>query len=173
MIRDPSEIRVEHREGGGGPDTSLHDAPSLGELFKRLTTDMGELIRQEAALVKTEVRRASATVARDAMKVGIAAGLAFSGIIALTIFLILAIGNLFDGNYWLSALLVGVAMLAIGAVMVKSAVNDIKGGALTPDQTIATLREDRAWASQQARELKHELTTDPTTTGATARPTRR
>ena len=57
----------------------------------------------------------------------------------------------------------GLVALGIGAVMGRNAVNDVKERGLKPTQTLATLREDKTWASQQARELKHDLTTDPTT----------
>jgi hypothetical protein len=133
------------------------EQPSLGDLFRQLTTDTGELIRQEATLVKAEVRQAGATLAKDATKVGIAAGLALAGTLSLTAFLVVLLGNLLN-NYWLAALIVGVVFLGIGVTLVKSAVSDIKQRGLMPTQTVDTLREDAAWAKREARELKREMT---------------
>lgn len=172
MRQDDREIRVERHgdlaphASGTARDTS-HDT-SLGELFRQLSTDTGDLIRKEAALAKAEMREVGATLTSDAKKLGIAAGLGLVGTLALTAGVILVLGNLFGGAYWLSALLVGAVAVGAAIVLARNAVNDVRERGLRPEQTIATLREDKAWASQQAKELKHDLTTDPT-----APPTRR
>lgn len=134
----------------------------LGELFKRLTSDTGELIRQEAALAKAEIRETGSALAGDARDMGIAFGLALAGALALVAFLVIGLGNLLGDRYWLSALIVGAVALVVGMMMAKRAVSDMKHRSLAPKQTMDTLREDKAWASQQARELSHDLTTDPT-----------
>jgi hypothetical protein len=46
------------------------------------STDTGELIRQEAALAKTEMREVGSTLARDGAKIGVAAGLGLVGAMA-------------------------------------------------------------------------------------------
>ncbi len=158
MAREQSEPRIERRDYGAPADATAGSEASLGDLFKRLTTDTGELVRQEMSLAKAEMRQAGATLARDGTKIGIALGLALAGVLALTAFLIVALGDLFD-NYWLAALIVGVVFLAIGGFLAKNAVNDVKRRGLKPEETIDTLREDTAWAKQEARELKRELTT--------------
>lgn len=131
--------------------------PSLGELFTRLTTDTGELVRKEVALARAEMREVGATLARDATKIGVAVGLALAGVLAVTAFLIVALGDLFD-NYWLAALIVGVLFLAVGGIMARNAMSDVKRRGLTPQQTMSTLREDTAWAKEEVREVKRELT---------------
>ncbi len=157
MAREQYDPRVERRDVGAPAEATAGSEPSLGELFKRLTTDTGELVRQEVNLAKAEMRQAGATLARDGTKIGIAVGLALAGVLALTAFLVVGLGDLLD-NYWLAALIVGVLFLAIGGFMAKNAVNDVKRRGLTPDETIGTLREDTAWAKQEARELKREMT---------------
>ena len=162
MRQEEIEIPIApHGDAARTPGGASRDA-SLGELFKSLTSDTADLVRHEAALAKAELRETGSALAADGAKVGTAAGLALMGALSLTAFLVLGLGNLLGGAYWLSALIVGVVMLAIGAVLVKNAVNDIKQRGLKPQQTIATLREDKAWAGQQARELKRDLTSDPT-----------
>ena len=132
--------------------------PSLGELLRRLTTDTGELVRQEVQLAKAEMRQVGSTLAQDGTKIGIALVLALAGVLALTAFLIIVLGDLFN-NYWLAALLVGVVFVAVGGVLAKNAVNDVKRRGLKPEQTIGSLREDAAWAKQEVRAVKRELTT--------------
>lgn len=131
--------------------------PSLGELLRRLTTDTSELVRQEVSLAKVEMRQVGATLAQDGTKIGVALVIALAGVLALTAFLIIALGNLFD-NYWLSSLLVGVVFCGIGGVLARNAVDDVKRRGLKPEQTLDSLREDAQWAKQEARAVKRELT---------------
>lgn len=156
MERDRLGIAAQGRNDG--PGTSPGGAePSLGELLARLTSDTGDLVRQEVALARAEMKQVGATLARDGAKLGIAFELANAGLLAITAFLIIALGNLF-GNYWLSALIIGVLFLAVGGYMSKNALSDIKGRGIMPDQTLSTLREDKAWATREAQEVKRELT---------------
>jgi hypothetical protein len=163
MRHDDREIRSESRGDAARPATTAPRDASLGELFKQLSTDTGELIRQEAALAKTEMREVGSTLARDGAKIGIAAGLGLIGALALATFLVIALGDLLGDRYWLSSLIVGVVALGVAAMLGRNAVRDVKERGLKPQQTLATLREDGDWASQQARELKHDLTTNPST----------
>ncbi len=76
MAREQPEPRIERRNEGARVEATAGAEPSLGDLFKRLTTDTGELVRQEMNLAKAEMRQAGATLARDGTKIGIALGLA-------------------------------------------------------------------------------------------------
>jgi hypothetical protein len=143
-----------------GPAAPVRPAgaePSLGELLTRLTTDTGDLVRQEVALVRAEVRQVGSTLARDGARLGVALGLALAGALAVTAFLVIAIGDLLN-NYWLGALVVGLVLLGVGAVLARSAIADVKRRGLKPTQSVASLKEDAAWAKQESREVKRELT---------------
>ena len=155
--RGDREIRIQERGDAAAPGSTTTPEPSLGELFKRLTADTGELIRQEMSLAKVEMREAGATLARDATKIGIAVGFALAGVLALAAFAVVGLGDLFE-NYWLAALIVGVALLAVGGYLARNAVNDLKQHGLKPQATVQALRDDASWAKQEGRELKRELT---------------
>jgi hypothetical protein len=162
MYRDNGRARTSVRADRLMVYDPTHADESLGELIRRLGSDTSALIQQEAALAKAEAREAAGRIGRDSARVGIAAGLAFIGVLALSAFLVLALGRAMGGAYWLSSLLVGVAATVTGVVMARSAVQDMKRG-FTPHRTIETLREGKAWATREARELKHNLTTTPAT----------
>ncbi len=151
------EIVITTATGASGPGRTAGAEPSLGDLLKQLTTDTGDLVRQEVALARAEIRQVGGTLARDGTRIGIALGLALAGALALTAFLVIAIGDLLN-NYWLGALVVGLVLVAIGAVLAKSALADIKKRGITPEQTVASLKENAAWAKQETREVKRELT---------------
>jgi uncharacterized membrane protein YqjE len=114
-------------------------------------------VRQELSLARAEMKQMGATLARDAARMGTALVLALAGALALTTFLVIVLGHLFD-SYWVSALVVGVVFLAIGGIMARNATRDIKQRGVTPTQTVNTLRDDALWAKQEAREVKREIT---------------
>jgi uncharacterized membrane protein YqjE len=159
-VRVPSEREMLPGDGLYGRDDRDHDA-SLGELFRRLTSDTTELLRAEVELAKAEVRQTGTRLAKDAARIGMAAGLAFVGTLALTAFLVIGLGNLLGGRYWLSSLIVGVAAAGTGYAMVQSALHDIKEHGVKPEQTLQSLRENAQWAKAEAREVKRELTGPP------------
>ena len=158
MAREQSGIPVE-RDAAGAPGAVGGAEPSIGELFKQLSSDTSELVRQEIALAKAEMRQTGSMLAHDAAKVGIGIGLALAGALALTAFLVAGLGRLLGGHYWLSALIIGVIFVAVGALLTKGALGDIKEHGITPDQTAKSLRDDALWAKGEAKEVKRELTT--------------
>lgn len=174
MRQSDVEVPVGYR-----PDENVHGVlhsprdASLGELLKQLTSDSAELVQQEVELAKTEMRETVAAYAKDAAQVGVAASLAFVGVLALSAFLVIGLGLIMGGRYWLSSLIVGAVASGTGYAMVTRAVNDMKTRGLKPRATLATLREDKDWAVQQARELKHDLTSNPTTPALAAEETAR
>jgi uncharacterized membrane protein YqjE len=141
---------------------------SLGELFRRLTSDTTDLLRQEVELAKAEMRETAARLGKDAARAGVGIGLALAGGLALTAFLVIGLGNVLGGRYWLSALIVGVAFAGIGYSMLKGAMNDVTSTSITPQQSVESLREDAQWAKQEARAFKHELTTPPSDVGSSS-----
>jgi hypothetical protein len=138
-------------------DTAIRER-SLGELFRDLTTETSELVSKEIALVKAEARQTGTTLAKDGAKIGIASGLALTGVLALTAFLIAGLGDLLNGKYWLSALIVGVVLLAIGMGLVKSATADMKRRSQSVKNTMDTVKDTGAWAKEEARQVKQEIT---------------
>lgn len=138
-------------------DTAIRER-SLGELFRDLSTETSELVSKEIALVKAEARQTGTTLAKDAAKIGIASGLAFAGVLALTAFLIAGLGDLLNGKYWLSAFIVGVVFLAIGGALVKSATAEVKRRGQSLKNTMDTVKDTGAWAKEEARQVKQEIT---------------
>jgi len=157
MARERASIRLGRPNGASGRPVSTTAEPSLGELFRRLSSDTNELVRQEIHLARLEIAQTGSMLARDGAKIGAAVLLANAGLLALTAFLIVGLGDLLD-NYWLAALVVSAPLLLIGGLMARSAVNDVRQRGLAPQHTMGTLREDAAWAKREAREFKRELT---------------
>jgi uncharacterized membrane protein YqjE len=141
-------------EGNGRSMEMAHDL-SIGELFKRLSADSTHLVQQEIQLAKTELQESAARAGSAGGKIGIAAGLALPGIMAVTAALVIVLGILIH-SYWGSALIVGAAILIVAMSLGKRAMADLKSG-LAPTETVRTVREDVEWAKHETARVKHEL----------------
>lgn len=134
---------------------------SLGELLKRLSNDTGDLVSQEVALAKAELRESAANIGKGAVKLGIALMFGLTGALALTAFLIIALGGATGGHYATWALVIGALEVIIAAVAANGARKTMRPGEIKPEETIDSLREDRSWAKDEMRDLKHDLTSTP------------
>jgi hypothetical protein len=126
-------------------------------LFSSLWSDTAHLIQMEVRLAKSEARASARAAAGAGAKLGIALVLALPGAMAVTAALVIGLGAVLD-NYWLSALIVGVAILAIAGVLAKKALAAVKG-AFAPKETVHTLRESVEWARTETQRVKTRLTT--------------
>jgi hypothetical protein len=142
---------------GDGREIRIQDGQALGNLFRQLVDESGELIRQEANLAKLEVKQAASAMGKDAAKIGVGVGLAAVGGLCLTAFLVIGLGVLLGGAYWASALIVGGLFLIVGGVMANRAMKDMQRQNLKPEATIDTLKDDAAWAKHEAKDFKREL----------------
>lgn len=122
--------------------------PSLGELFSELTRETTDLVRQEVDLAKTELSAKASRVGRDVGYLAIGGVVAYIGALCLVATVILALIQL-GVTPWLSALLVGIVIAAIGAVLVWNGLEALKRTNLVPEQTLETLKGDAEWTKHQ------------------------
>jgi hypothetical protein len=136
--------------------TTTATEPQMADLLRQLGTDGAALVRSEMALAKLEMREMARQLAADSAKVVGAIALAMTGGIALTAAAVIGLGWLLGGRFGLSALILGVVMLAIGGMLAKSGIDGLKQPA-TPDETLSSLRETKDWAGDEVREFKEEI----------------
>jgi hypothetical protein len=113
----------------------------------------------EKALAKAELRESAVTAVKGVTKLGASLALALAGSIALTAFLVLGLGDLLGGRYWLAALIVGAVELALGVVSARSAMKSMSEAVHKPAEAVESLREDKEWVGREVKELRREITT--------------
>jgi xanthine/uracil permease len=126
----------------------VRDERSLGDLFSDLSRETTTLVRQEVQLAKAELTQSATEVARGIGMLVAGGAVAYAGLL----FLLLAIVfGLIEAGWdaWLSALVVGLVVVAIGAVLVLRARESLKPANLAPQKTVETLKEDAEWAKEQ------------------------
>jgi hypothetical protein len=124
------------------------DDRSLGELFGDLVRDMGILVRQEVGLATTELTYKVTRAGRELALLAVGGLVAYAGLLAIiaAVVIVLAAAGL---SWWLAALIVGVVVAIVGAVLVQRGLAALKRMDLAPHQTLQTLKEDTQWAKEQ------------------------
>jgi hypothetical protein len=120
---------------------------SLGQLFSGLTTDMSELVRDELALAKVELKEEISKVGRAGGMFGGAALAAYMTVVLLS----------FAAAWGLAEVMaIGWAFLIVTAIWgAAAALLYLRGREQLdkvhpkPEQTIDTLKEDVQWAKNQ------------------------
>ncbi|HEX8362032.1 MAG TPA: YhjD/YihY/BrkB family envelope integrity protein, partial [Longimicrobium sp.] len=131
---------------------------TLGELFRSLTADATQLIQHEVALARAEMAANVRAVAAHAGMVVGGATLAAVGALVLVEALIFGLGALLGYRYWLSSLIVGALLLAIGGALAFIGIRAARGRQVAPERAITELRATGEWARVEAAGLRAALT---------------
>lgn len=122
---------------------------SIAALVTELTQETTTLFRKEIQLAKAEVSEKVSQLGSGLIS-AVAGGLiAFIGLQALIAAAIIGLASTME--WWLSALIVGAAVLIVGMIVVMVGLNRLKAEKLAPKRTINTLRDNNTWAREQLR----------------------
>ena len=130
----------------------VRDERSLGDLFSDLSRETTTLVRQEVQLAKAELTQSATEAARGIGMLVAGGAVAYAGLF----FVLLAIVfGLIEAGWdaWLAALVVGLVVVALGAVLVLRARESLKPANLAPRHTVETLKEDQQWAKDQIEQI--------------------
>ena len=131
-----------------GDTSDLRERP-IGEIAGELTRDLSLLVRQELELAKAEMAEKAKVAAPGLGMIGGASVVGLMAAGALTACLVLVLSTFLPD--WLSALLVALALAAGAYLLVMRGRQQVaKAGALVPEQTIETVKEDLEWAKTRA-----------------------
>jgi uncharacterized membrane protein YqjE len=130
------------------PDTG----ESLGDTVTGIVQDLQEIVRGEVQLAKTEIKEDASQMGKALGMIGAAAFLGLTGFI----FLMLGVTYLINKSLemWLSAGIVGLALLIIGGIVGMVGKSQMQQANFVPEQTIDSVKEDKEWASHQINSVK-------------------
>jgi hypothetical protein len=124
------------------------DERSLGDLFSDLSRETTTLVRQEVQLAKAELTQSATEAARGIGMLVAGGAVAYAGLLFLLLAIVFGLIEV-GWDAWVSALVVGLVVVAIGAILVLRARESLKPANLAPQKTVETLKEDAAWAKEQ------------------------
>lgn len=122
---------------------------SVGSLFAELTRETSRLLRQEIALVKTELADRLGRAGAGLVLVVSGGLILFAGFLVLLAAAVLALALVLAP--WLAALAVGAVVALLGLGLVLKGRRDMEARKLMPRRTLRSLRDDAAWAKEQMR----------------------
>jgi len=127
------------------------DNKSLGELFADLTREIVTLVRQEAALARTEMTEKAARVGKNVGFLVAGGAVAYAGLLALIAAVIITLAQNTGLTLWGSAFLVGAVVAGLGSFLVWKGLEALKHVDLAPRETLETIKEDQQWFHGRAR----------------------
>ncbi len=139
----------EYYERTGGSTVRPAGETSLGDLFTALTTDMTTLVRKEVELARTETVEKVSKATHSVVLMVAGGMLAYAGLIGLIIAAIVALGNVMD--LWLAALIVGLIVIIIGAILLQSGRSMLQRLSIVPEKTVESIKESTEWAKEQVQ----------------------
>lgn len=138
--------------------TQTQNNPTIANLLHDLREETSTLLRQEVALAKAELGQKASQIGTHATKVAIGGFVAYAGAIVLLLGLgaLLAVGLRNAGveaemAAWLGPTLVGLVVALIGYFMLAHARKAMAADSLVPENTLESLRQNKAWAQQKLR----------------------
>ena len=126
-----------------------NDDQSIGDLFGRLASDAGTLIR-------SEIRLAVAETKQNVRSVGSASAWLATGILigALSIMTMVAALILLISIWlpaWLSAAVVSFVLAGVGAAIAKQGWSMLNRAEFAPEDSIESIKEDAEWLKGQIK----------------------
>lgn len=122
---------------------------SLGELVASATKDLSLLVSQEVALAKAELKKEAVHAGKGAGMLGGAGVMGLFALVFLSIALAYAISWFGIGLGW-GFFIVGLLYLVVAAVLGLLGKKQL-GKVGPPEKTIATVKDDVAWAKHPTR----------------------
>lgn len=126
-----------------------NNEPTLGALFTSLTGDLSTLVRQEIDLARTETMEKVTSVTRSIVMMVAGGMVAYAGLIAVIIAIIVALSGIM--SLWLSALVVGIVVIVVGAVLISSGRSKLASMSVVPEKTVESMKENTEWAKEQVK----------------------
>lgn len=135
--------------GGGDERDRLAHQPTA-DLVKDGIEQGKRLLREEANLIAADLKKQAKTAGAGLGTAAAGGVVLHAGFLVLCAMVVLALSTVMAG--WLAALLTGVALVVIGAVMAKGGIAKAKHA--RPDTAIHELEEDKRWASDTMHAMK-------------------
>jgi len=123
------------------------DDRSIGELFAELSRETSTLVRKEVELATTEMTAKLKHVGTQSGIVAAGGALVHAGLLVLLAAIVILLAQL-GVTPWLSALIVAIAVMAVGYFMASGALTRLRNASYAPRQTMETLKETTTWTTR-------------------------
>jgi xanthine/uracil permease len=142
---------METREGAHAYDAG--GDRSIGALVSELSQETTTLLQQEIALAKTEMSEKVSQVSTALISLALGGLVLFAGLLVLLDAVVFGISEVMPLHLtpWLPALIVGVVVVIIGAILLQKGRSNLQTSNLIPQRTVTSLQRDKDMVKEQAR----------------------
>ena len=127
---------------------------SIGGLVKGVITDVRQLIREEVALARVEIREQASRAKLAASALGAGAVALALGAVFLLVAVAAGIADLLDWPVSAGFLVVALLLSIVGFVMLSMGRNRLRSVHPVPEQTVETLKENSEWIAKRLSSAK-------------------
>jgi ABC-type Fe3+ transport system permease subunit len=119
--------------------------PSLASLVSGIVGDAQELVRQEIALARQEIREEISSAKQAGIGLAIAGAVLAIGGLLLVLTLAQGLADLLDWPVWAGYGIVGIVLAVGGYILFSSAQKRLKEVHPIPEKTVETMKENVEW----------------------------
>lgn len=131
---------------------------SIGVAAREVVDSLKDVMRSEMRLAKAEISDTGKRLTSHVGQIAIFGTIAALSALPLMAFLVIGLGRLLDGRYWLSSLIVGVLFLAVGGLMAMRAAKKMKSSDFSLPHTRNSLETERAVVSTKVTDIRNTVT---------------
>lgn len=126
----------------------LHN-DSIGSLVRGVLVDIRDLMREELALARVEIREQAGRAKLAAASLGAAAVALAFGATFLLVAIAVGLADLLDWPVWTGFLIVALLLSISGLVMLSSGRKKLASVQPVPEETVRTLKENSEWLKRR------------------------
>lgn len=133
----------------------VKEEPSIGSSLREVGNSVKDLLQSEVNLAKTEMREASQSFGRHSAQAAIFGGLLAVSVLPFLAFLVVGLGRVMNGNYWLSSLIVAVICAAVGGSFAYRAYQKMKQDPISLPRSRESLERSKDVVTDRVKELQN------------------
>ena len=127
---------------------------SIGSLVSGILGDLRQLIREEIALARVEMREQAGRAKLAAGAFGAAAAALAFGCAFLLVAIAVGVADLLEWPVWAGFLAVALLLGICGMVMLSAGRRRLRSVHAVPEQTVQTLKENSEWIAKRLSSAK-------------------
>lgn len=137
-------------------ERNVNAGGGTGPIIREVIESAKDLTRDEISLFKAELAETAKAVAKHSAQAALFGALTALSIVPFLAFCVLGLGNLMDGNYWLSSLIVAIAAALIGGILARRALMKIRVEDIQVSHTRESLERELRLVRQTLDEVKNK-----------------
>ena len=135
-------------------DSTVHPTPGYADALRELISSSKDLVQSEIALATAELKHVAQATSRDLTKAAAFGTIAAMSLIPFIAFMVIGLGEILGGNYWLSSLIVAVVLAAVGGIFAYLSLKKVTEKDIDFSATKNSLRRNKVVVQTNVERVK-------------------